>query len=77
VPLENLLTPEILRQVSFTPPENLTSETLAEKLLELGARNWQVELTSQLIVEAFNLAKTALVDQTAADLLASDEHEEL
>ena len=77
VPLENLLTPEILRQVSFTPPENLTSETLSAKLHELGARNWQVELTAQLISEAFNLAKTAPVDQTAADLLASDEHEEL
>ena len=77
VPLENLLTPEILRQVCFTPPENLANETLSAKLHELGARNWQVELTAQLIVEAFILAKTAPVDQTAADLLASDEHEEL
>jgi ribonuclease D len=77
VPLENLLTPEILRQVSFTPPENLSRLTLAEKLHELGARNWQVELTAQLIVDAFILAKTAPVDQTPADLPASDEHEEL
>ncbi len=77
VPLENLLTPEILRQVSFTPPENLSRITLAERLHELGARNWQVELTAQLIVDAFILAKTAPVDQTAADLPASDEHEEL
>ena len=77
VPLENLLTPEILRQVSFTPPENLLRETLAERLHELGARNWQVELAAQLIVDAFILAKTAPVDQIAADLPASDEHEEL
>jgi ribonuclease D len=77
VPLENLLTPEILRQVSFTPPENLSRLTLGERLHELGARNWQVELTAQLIVDAFILAKTAPVDQTAADLPASDEHEEL
>lgn len=77
VPLENLLTPEILRQVSFTPPENLSSETLSVKLDELGARTWQVELTAQLIVDAFILAKTAPVDQIAADLPALDEHEEL
>jgi len=77
VPLENLLSPEILRQVSFTPPVSLSRDTLGEKMRDLGARNWQVELTAQLIVEAFNLAKTAPVDQTAADLLASDEHEEL
>jgi len=77
VPLENVLTPEILRQVSFTPPENSSKETLSEKLQELGARNWQIELTAQLIVDAFILAKTAPVDQITADLLASDEHEEL
>ena len=77
VPLENLLSPEILRQVSFTPPVSLSRDTLGEKMRELGARNWQVELTAQLIVDAFILAKTAPVDQTAADLPASDEHEEL
>ena len=77
VPLENLLTPEILRQVSFTPPETLSKETLSERMYELGARNWQVELSAQLIVDAFILAKTAPVDQTAADLPALDEHEEL
>jgi ribonuclease D len=77
VPLENLLTPEILRQVSFTPPETLSKETLSERMYELGARNWQVELSAQLIVDAFILAKTAPVDQTVADLPALDEHEEL
>jgi ribonuclease D len=77
VPLENLLTPEILRQVSFTPPENLSKEALSEKMSELGARNWQIELTAQLIVDAFILAKTAPVDQIEADLQALDEHEEL
>ena len=77
VPLENLLSPEILRQVSFTPPVSLSRDTLGEKMRELGARKWQVEFTAQLIVDAFILAKTAPVDQTAADLPASDEHEEL
>ena len=77
VPLENLLTPELLRQVSFTPPENLSSQTLSDKLTLLGARPWQVELTAGLIVEAFNLAEKAPADPSTANLPEPDEHEEL
>lgn len=77
IPLENLLTPELLRQVSFAPPEQLSSITLAEKLGQLGARPWQIELTAELIVEAFSLAETAPADPIAAPLQAPDEHEEL
>jgi ribonuclease D len=77
IPLENLLTPELLRQVSFAPPEQLSSVTLAEKLGQLGARPWQIELTAELIVEAFSLAETAPADPITAPLQAPDEHEEL
>jgi ribonuclease D len=77
VPLENMLTPELLRQVSFTPPENLSSQTLSDKLTQLGARPWQVELTAGLIVEAFNLAEKAPADPSTANLPEPDEHEEL
>ncbi|CAB4555463.1 MAG: ribonuclease D [Actinobacteria bacterium] len=77
VPLENLLTPELLRQVSFTPPETLTVQALSEKLTQLGARPWQIELTAGLIVDAFNLAETAPADPSSVDLPEPDEHEEL
>ena len=77
VPLENLLTPEILRQVSFTPPERLNAETVAQKLQQLGARLWQTELTSEAIAKAFSLAEIAPADQTEAVPKASGEHEEL
>ena len=77
VPLENLLTPELLRQVSFAPPEQLNEITLSEKLGKLGARPWQIELTAGLIVEAFNRAETAPADPTTAPLQEPDEHEEL
>ena len=77
VPLENLLTPELLRQVSFTPPENLTVQALSEKLIQLGARPWQIELTAGLIVEAFSLAETAPADPSTVNLPEPDEHEEL
>ena len=77
VPLENLLTPELLRQVSFTPPETLAVQALSEKLIQLGARPWQIELTAGLIVEAFNLAETAPADPSSVNLPEPDEHEEL
>ena len=77
VPLENLLTPEILRQVSFVPPEPLDAQVLGEKLREFGARNWQIEQTSSLIVEAFILAEKSPAGSTGSDLPASPEHEEL
>lgn len=77
VPLENLLTPEILRQLSFAPPALVSSETVADKLTELGARAWQVELTSRLIADAFSLAEKAPEGSTATDLPALDEREEL
>ena len=77
VPLENLLTPEILRQVSFAPPEVVSGATIAAMLSAFGARPWQVELTSQLIADAFSLAEKAPKDSTLTDLPASDEHEGL
>jgi ribonuclease D len=77
IPLENLLTPELLRQVSFAPPQQLSSITLSEKLGQLGARPWQIELTAELIVDAFNRAETAPADPIAAPHQEPDEHEEL
>jgi len=53
IPLENLLTPETLRRVAWTPPAEITAETIADALTAHGARPWQVEATSQLIADAF------------------------
>lgn len=53
IPLENLLTPELLRRLAWTPPVELTPESVASGLLELGARQWQVDATTQSIHDAF------------------------
>jgi len=53
VPLENLLTPDHLRRVSWQPPEPADPETIGDALALLGARPWQVEATAQLIADAF------------------------
>ena len=53
MPTENLLTPDLLRRVAWAPPEPLTAASLGEALSALGARDWQIEQTAQVIVDAF------------------------
>ena len=53
LPVENLLTPETLRRVAWTPPVPIDVETVSSALLSLGARSWQVDATAQLIADAF------------------------
>jgi ribonuclease D len=53
IPLENLLTPETLRRVAWTPPEEVSDGSIAAALAAHGARPWQIEETSQVIARAF------------------------
>lgn len=53
IPVENLLTPELLRRLAWEPPEPLTADTVRAALLEGGARPWQCDATVQPIVDAF------------------------
>jgi ribonuclease D len=45
LPIENLLTPEYVRRLSWRPPPLVTEETVDAVLVRLGARPWQRELT--------------------------------
>jgi len=56
IPAENLLTPEYLRRVAWSPPEPATAEAIGEALQALGARPWQIALTSQRIADSFSPA---------------------
>ena len=53
LPVENLLTPELLRRVAWTPPAEPNAESIAAALAELGARDWQIDATAQVIASAF------------------------
>jgi len=53
LPVENLLSPDVLRQLCFTPPTTPSSSNIASRLIELGARAWQVELTAKLLEKSF------------------------
>lgn len=45
LPAENLLTPDYVRRLAWSPPDPLTTEAVDAALAELGARPWQRRLT--------------------------------
>jgi ribonuclease D len=53
IPLENLLTPDHLRRLCWTPPEPVDEASVTATLEELGARPWQIDATAQVIAQAF------------------------
>lgn len=50
LPVENLMTPETIRRVLWTPPE--TSQLLREELTNFGARLWQIEIVAPVLEAA-------------------------
>ncbi len=53
LPQENLITPDTVRRVCWEPPEPAAS-AVSEALAGYGARPWQVELVTPLLVEALS-----------------------
>jgi ribonuclease D len=52
VPVENLLSPDLVRRLMWSPPEPRDAETVAAALREGGARAWQIELARDLLTDA-------------------------
>lgn len=52
MPVENLLTPDTLRRIVWSPPQPATPEAIAVNLKKLGAREWQIAATSPIIAAA-------------------------
>jgi ribonuclease D len=52
VPVENLLSPDLVRRLMWSPPEPRGAATVAEALRAGGAREWQIELTVDLLTAA-------------------------
>jgi ribonuclease D len=68
VPVENMLTPDYMRRVLWTPPHASADEmetAVAGSLAKLGARAWQIELTGPLITRAILTA--TVPDETDED----------
>ena len=48
IPLENLISPELVRRICWTPPES----SVHEALIAMGARPWQAEIASPILQAA-------------------------
>jgi ribonuclease D len=52
LPVENLLSPDAVRRLSWDPPKPCDGQAVADALVRYGARSWQVELTAEPIAQA-------------------------
>ncbi|NVI88335.1 ribonuclease D [Actinomadura sp. BRA 177] len=53
MPSENLVQPDSVRRLAWTPPDESSPSAIGATLRDLGARSWQVQLTAQPIAKAF------------------------
>jgi ribonuclease D len=59
LPTENLLSPESLRRLAWSPPKLLSLDVITAALREMGARPWQIELVAEPIATALLAAEHA------------------
>jgi ribonuclease D len=52
LPPENILAPDLVRRLAWTPPRPPTADSVTVVLRALGARPWQTDLTADLLAEA-------------------------
>ena len=52
VPIENLLQPDLLRRLCWSPPPSLDAASIARVLAAGGARQWQIDLVADLLAQA-------------------------
>ncbi len=53
MPVENLLTPDLLRRLCWRPPQDVSADGIGAALAEAGARPWQVGLVAGPLAAAF------------------------
>ncbi|MEY9485482.1 ribonuclease D [Streptomyces calvus] len=59
MPQENLITPDTVRRVCWEPPQTVDAESVARALAGLGARAWQIEQVTPVLVEALTARPSA------------------
>jgi ribonuclease D len=56
---QNLLASDVIRQLAWEPPQPLTLAAVRGRLTELGAREWQIELTAAALLDALEAKPAA------------------
>lgn len=67
MPVENLLTPSILRELAWAPPSPITVVSITAALKKQGARIWQISETCALISNAFVEADQKVPEESPVD----------
>ncbi|PZS34831.1 MAG: ribonuclease D [Pseudonocardiales bacterium] len=52
LPVENLISPDLVRRLSWDPPEAASADAVAQVLRAGGAREWQIGLTAEALAAA-------------------------
>jgi ribonuclease D len=55
IPPENLISPDAVRRLAWTPPDPVSEETVGQALAGLGARRWQLDLVAPGLAAALAL----------------------
>jgi ribonuclease D len=63
IPVENLLSPDLVRRLAWAPPADSGPAGIAAALTAGGARHWQVELTAPLLADALQATASVVTDQ--------------
>ncbi|MDP9395854.1 MAG: ribonuclease D [Actinomycetota bacterium] len=58
LPTENLLAPDTVRRLAWTPPEDIGVDSVTAFLREHGARSWQVAMTAPALARALDRLRT-------------------
>jgi len=66
MPVENLVSPDLVRRLAWSPPAVLDVETIGAALRSGGARPWQVALVAPGLVEALSATAESVAQDTAA-----------
>jgi ribonuclease D len=52
LPPENLISPDYVRRLAWSPPDDTSVQTVSDTLRGFGARNWQIALLAAQLAEA-------------------------
>lgn len=71
IPVENLISPELVRRIAWSPPAQSTvmrdEEAVRSALLTLGARAWQIDLVASAIADALLESEPLIILEPVAE----------
>ena len=79
IPVENLISPETVRRLCWSPPPGATTSrdetSVSSALIELGARQWQVDLVASAIADALLEKEPLVIPEPALENEGAEELE--